>query len=85
MPKSICEKLLIRPGATVWASDPAYRTLLEPLPEDAGYAETPEDAAVALYFAADAASLRTRLDAHREGLRQAGVVWIVYPKGNRTT
>lgn len=48
-------------------------------------AEGPEEAAVALVFADDAASVRAVLDAHAAGLAREGLtIWACYPKANRT-
>jgi hypothetical protein len=78
--KTTAEKLLIKPGTAVWASDPAQIGVVA-LPGDARTVDGPADADVALVFAADAASLRATLAAH--DLHGAGAVWVVYPKGNR--
>ena len=78
--KTTAEKLLIKPGTTVWASDDALSGLVA-LPADARTVGGPGDADVALVLAADAASLRATLAVH--DLHGAGAIWVVYPKGNR--
>jgi hypothetical protein len=82
--KTVAEKLLVKPGATVWASDPARLALVDPLPEGVRESDGPAGADVALLFADDAASLRAVLDAHDDAaLQGAGAFWVVYPKGGR--
>jgi len=78
--KTTAEKLLIKPGSTVWASDPARLALVAP-PDDVRVLEAVANADVALVFADDSASLRASLAQHDP--HPAGAVWIVYPKGNR--
>jgi hypothetical protein len=82
--KSVAEKLLIKPGARVFLSHPDRAPLLGPLPEDAARVRDPGDATVALAFADDAASLRALLAERGPGLAAADVLWVAYPKGNRT-
>jgi hypothetical protein len=82
--KTVAEKLLIRPGTTVWASDPARLALVDPLPDGVRETDGPADADAALLFADDAASLRATLSAHDdEALQRPGAFWVVYPKGGR--
>ena len=78
--KTTAEKLLIKPGSTVWASDPPRLALVAP-PDDVRVLEAVANADVALVFADDSASLRATLARH--DLHPAGAVWVVYPKGNR--
>ena len=83
--KSTAEKLLIKPGATVWSSDPSRLALVDPLPDGARAQGGPVDADVALMWADDAASLRAVLDAHDDAaLHGPGAFWVLYPKGGRT-
>jgi hypothetical protein len=82
--KTVAEKLLIKPGTTVWLSDPGRRALIEPLPDGVADAAGPDDAATALVFADDAESLRAVLERHGAGLSAPAVVWIAYPKGGRS-
>lgn len=81
--KSIAQKLLVKPNTTLWLSHAAHLPLLEPLPEGVTQAELP-DAATAVLFANTAASLRELLVAHQEHLARPGVLWVAYPKANRT-
>jgi hypothetical protein len=80
--KSIAEKLLIKPGGTVWASDPERLDLVQPLPDGVHRADLAE-ATTALVFADDSASLRATLAAHGD-LHAPSACWVLYPKGNRT-
>jgi hypothetical protein len=84
MPKSVADKLLIRPGAAVWSSDPSRLELVGPLPEDVRPAGALGDADAALVFADDAASLRAILGAHVGELGEPQAFWVAYPKGNRS-
>jgi hypothetical protein len=68
----------------VWVSDPAHRLLLEPLPDGAHHVEDLKEADVAVVFAADAADARGLLDRHRDQLTVPGVLWVAYPKGNKS-
>jgi hypothetical protein len=81
--KTVADKLLIKPGTAVWCSDAARLALLDPLPEDVRRVEASAEAAVAVVFAEDAATLRDVLGAHGPALAQPDVLWIAYPKGNR--
>jgi hypothetical protein len=82
--KSVADKLLIKPNTTVWLSDTARRSLVEPLPEGVRPADTLGQATTGLIFADDAASLRGILDAQRDGLGRPNALWVAYPKANRT-
>jgi hypothetical protein len=82
--KSPAEKLLIKPDTTVWSSHASRLDLIRPLPEDVRLVDRLEQATTALVFADDAGSLRDILTAHRDQLARPGVLWVAYPKGNRT-
>ncbi|HLU71710.1 MAG TPA: hypothetical protein VKZ82_05995 [Nonomuraea sp.] len=81
--KTTAQKLLVKPGTTVWISAGEHRPLLSPLPEGAAFAEDLAEAAVGVLFAADAASARHLLETHRDRLTAPPVLWIAYPKGNK--
>ncbi len=81
--KPVAEKLLIRPGASVWSSDASLLRRLGGLPDGVREAASPDAADVAVLFAGDAASLRAALDAERGHLPLRGALWIAYPKGGR--
>src|SRR5512139_489784 len=83
--KSVAEKLLlIKPNTALWASDPARLALIGPLPANVRGVEAPEEAATALVFADDAATVRTLVARQARGLAAAGTLWVAYPKANRT-
>ncbi|MEV3981867.1 hypothetical protein [Nonomuraea sp. NPDC049758] len=82
--KTVADKLLVKPATTVWVSDPAHRPLLGPLPEGAREAGSVKEADVALIFASDAAAARRLLDEHRDEITAPPVVWVAYPKGNKS-
>jgi hypothetical protein len=83
-PKSVAEKLLIKPETTLWASRPENLELIEPLPAGVRVVDRPEEATTALVFADDAASLRELVAAHADRLAESETIWVAYPKGNRT-
>ena len=84
MAKSTAEKLLIRPGTTVWAAPADGLERLGPLPAGVRVAPSAAGAATAFLFAADAAALRSLLDEHATGAGAAATLWIAYPKGGRS-
>ena len=82
--KSVAERLLIKPNSTLWSSDADRLPLVEPLPAGVRRVDRPADAATALVFAGDARSLRSVLAAHPDALTRPAVLWVAYPKANRT-
>ena len=82
--KTVAQKLLIKPGTSVWLSDPGRLALIEPLPDGVEHADGPAGCATALVFADDAAGLRGVLDRHGDDLHGPAAVWIAYPKGGRS-
>jgi hypothetical protein len=82
--KSTAEKLLIKPETTLWLSDIERLGLLGPLPAEVRVVDGLEQATTALVFAADAASVRVILEAHRVLLTHPTHLWVAYPKANRT-
>jgi hypothetical protein len=82
--KSTAEKLLIKPDCAVWASHADRLDLIGPLPAGATAAAGLGSADVAVVFADDAAALRKILTKQRAHLLKPGVLWIAYPKANRT-
>ena len=82
--RSVADTLLIKPNTTLWSSDASRLELVEPLPAGVRRVDAPEQATAALVFADDAASLRALLATHQERLAQPEVLWVAYPKGNRT-
>lgn len=84
MAKTIAEKLQIKPNTAVWFSHPDRQALIGPLPAGAQVAETLASAALGIIFGDSAAALREQLDAHRNDLATPGILWVAYPKGNKT-
>ena len=84
MPKSVADKLLIKPRSTVWLSAREHTALVEPLPDGAIHVTGPGQASVAVVFAADEAALRAVLEKNRAALAGPEAFWVAYPKGNRT-
>jgi hypothetical protein len=84
MAKTIAEKLQIKPNTTVWLSDPARLPLLTPMPEGVREADAMATASTAVLFVEDASDTRAQLAKHAADLDKPGVLWIAYPKGNRT-
>jgi hypothetical protein len=82
-PKSVAEKLLIKPNTTVWSSDASRLELIEPLPQGVRNVNDLADATTALVFAEHAGSLRKVLDANKYGLSRPSAFWVAYPKANR--
>jgi hypothetical protein len=83
MPKTVAEKLLIKPNTTVWTSEPERLSLLQPLPDGVQPASGLDQAGTALLFASDEASLRKLLKRHASKLADPEVLWVAYPKGNK--
>jgi hypothetical protein len=82
--RSVADKLLIKPDTTLWSSDDSRLELIEPLPAGVRRVDAPEQATTAMVFADDAASLRDLLATHQERLARPDILWVAYPKGNRT-
>ena len=81
--KSIADKLLIKPGTSLWVSDEARRGLLGPLPDGVAASSDPATVATAIVVADDAASLRTLFATNGTALLGSGNLWVLYPKGNK--
>lgn len=81
-PKSVAEKLLIKPGTTLWLSHTVRLNLIEPLPANIRLVDGPDRAQTAVVFADDAASVRHIMGARRSQLERTATIWIAYPKGN---
>jgi hypothetical protein len=81
--RTVADKLLIRPGATVWISNPARAALLGPLPPGAAVAEAPGGVDVAVVVAPDAATARAIVEANEPALRGTSAFWVLYPKAGR--
>jgi hypothetical protein len=83
-PRSVAEKLSIKPNTTLWSSHEARLHLIGPLPSGVRRVSAPEQAATAILFADDAASVRRILAAQGDRLAKPSAVWVAYPKANRT-
>jgi hypothetical protein len=81
--KSVADKLLIKPGAAVWSSDPDRLGLIGPLQEGVRPVDAPGQADAALVWADDAMSLRAVLAEQQGSLADPDAFWVLYPKGNR--
>ncbi|MFF1315596.1 hypothetical protein ACFVZL_32935, partial [Streptomyces sp. NPDC058320] len=66
--KTVAQKLLIKPGTTVWATPEEHLPLIGALPVDVDVADGLSAATTGLMFAADEAVLRRLLDEDRDGL-----------------
>ena len=86
MAKTPAEKLLIKPGSSVFTAGdtPETRDLLEPMPEDAVIVEHADTADVAVLFAMGRANLDDLLEAHLKTVRATRAAWIGYLKGGRS-
>jgi len=80
--KTVADKLLIKPGTTIWVSHHEHLGRLGPLPVGVEQADAPGTATVALVFGNDAQTMRELLTAHLDDLRLPAVLWVCYPKGN---
>jgi hypothetical protein len=82
--KPIAEKLRIAPGTTLWISHPQRLGLLGPLPDEVRVVDDLDEAASAVVLGDDAASVRDLLATHAERLGGVQLLWVAYPKGNRS-
>lgn len=82
--KTVAQKLQIKPNTALWLSDPAHQDLIAPLPEGVTLAEKPAAAGAALAFVQDAAATKALLAEHATELAAVGLLWVAYPKGNRS-
>jgi len=82
--KTVAEKLAIKPDRSVWTSHPDRFAEVGELPEGADRTDDLAAADVAVLYADDAASVRALLSANHDAITKPPVVWIAYPKANRT-
>lgn len=81
--RSTADKLLIKPGTTLWVGPPSRLGLIGALPEGVRVAPTPAVATTAIVFAEDAAAVRSAFEADRDALAAVAVLWVAYPKAGR--
>ncbi len=82
--KTVASKLQIKPGVTIWTSHPDRLNLVDPLPDDVTVADDLSQVGIALVFADDSAGLRDILQAQQAHLSKLNMLWVIYPKANRT-
>lgn len=83
MSKTTAQKLYIKPDTAVWAAPAERLDLIGELPEGVVTVGSPAEAATALVFADDEATLRRHLERHGPDLASRPNLWVAYPKGNR--
>ena len=81
--KTIADKLLIKPGSTLWISDEGRLGLLGPLPAGVAPTSDPSRASTSIVIADDAASVRRRFATDGTALLGSANLWVLYPKGNQ--
>jgi len=81
--KTVADKLLIKPGSTLWLSDEGRRDLLGPLPDGIGSTSDPSKASTSIVIAEDAESVRRRFATDGMALLASPNLWVLYPKGNK--
>ena len=85
--KSNAEKLQIKEDFVVWviSTNDEESALLDPLPDGVEMVDEADDAMkAAILFVEDRQSLTSYLDEILPQLGSTPVIWICYPKGNRT-
>ncbi|HLU52157.1 MAG TPA: hypothetical protein VK011_01015 [Acidimicrobiia bacterium] len=83
MSKTPAQKMFIRPKSTVWVGPSEHlETIgdLGPGVETASFSQ----ADTAVLFVEDSNALREALGEHADELHAPGMLWIAYPKGNRS-
>lgn len=80
---TVAAKLLIKPGSTVWVSDPARLDLIGELPAGVSVVDRLDRATTGVIVADDAASLQGLLATHGATLGTLTALWVAYRKGNR--
>ena len=80
--RSLAQRLVIRPGNRVAAinAPPGYRKTLGELPAGVTLGARPTDADVVHLFVRDRAELAREWPRIADGIRDAAVLWISYPK-----
>ena len=70
--KTVADKLLIKPGASVWVSDEGRRSLIGPTPDGVDVSSDPSTASTAIVVADDAASVRKQFATNATALLGIG-------------
>ena len=83
MPKSVAEKLLIKPNTTLWSSHADRVALVGPLPDGVDTVGAMDEATTAIVFADSGAAAREILAAQKDRLHSPAVFWVAYPKANK--
>lgn len=80
--KTICEKLLLKPGRSLCLlNEPAgFPNSLGSLPSFARFAETLEAADIAILFVRNLAELVKQLECTIARVHEGEILWIAYPK-----
>jgi hypothetical protein len=81
--KTVAQKLLIKPTTALWVASDEDLSRLGPLPEGVSRVGSLTEAATAVLFVADEASLRLAVTAHGVELARVPTFWVAYPKGGR--
>lgn len=81
--KSVADKLLIKPGSTLWISDEGRSELLGALPDGVEPTGDPSKASTSIVIADDAASVRHRFATDGTALLGSSNLWVLYRKGNK--
>jgi hypothetical protein len=82
--KTVAEKLRINSNTALWSSHADRVALIEPLPDGTRLVSRPHEATAVLVFGDDEASLRRIVASPSDAVRDAVLLWVAYPKGNRT-
>ena len=84
MTPKLAERLLIRPGATLWFQPVEWLRLLGPLPPGVRMATGFSGSTVAIEFVSNAGGVRGLMNRYRAVIPLPPVVWICYPARGRT-
>ena len=80
----LAERLLVRPGVTLWFQPIEWLRLLGPLPAGVRMASQFAGSGVAIEFVSNAGSVRGLMNRYRAVIPLPPVVWICYPARGRT-
>jgi hypothetical protein len=74
----------LKPGVKLHLSHPERLSLLGELPAEVSQEASSPQATAVVLFADDQASFAALLDATFENVPLSALLWVLYPKGNRT-